>query len=62
MVQMVGVIILALGLPEMFTSIDAGRDLDNRVMVAGYVVMRVRDGVPVAARGPARPASGARPA
>ena len=41
MVQMVGVLILALGLPAMFHSIDAGHDLDNGVMVAGYVVMRV---------------------
>lgn len=45
MVQMVGVLVLALGLPELFASIDdpAAHDhtLDNRVMVAGYVVMRV---------------------
>jgi low temperature requirement protein LtrA len=41
MVVMVGVLILALGLPAMFHSIDAGHDLDNAVMVAGYVVMRV---------------------
>ena len=41
MLQMVGVIILALGLPDMFSSIDAGEKVDNRVMVAGYVVMRV---------------------
>ena len=41
MVQMVGVIILTLGLPEMFASIDHGVTLDNGVMVAGYVVMRV---------------------
>jgi low temperature requirement protein LtrA len=41
MVQMVGVIILALGLPTMFESIDEGHTVDNRVMVAGYVVMRV---------------------
>ena len=41
MVVMVGVLILALGLPAMFHSIDAGHDLDNGVMVAGYVVMRV---------------------
>ena len=37
MVQMVGVIVLALGLPQMFESIDHGGTLDNRVMVAGYV-------------------------
>src|SRR5919204_3434314 len=41
MVQMVGVIVLALGLPQMFASIDRGGTLDNGVMVAGYVVMRV---------------------
>jgi low temperature requirement protein LtrA len=41
MVQMVGVIVLSLGLPQMFASIDRGGTLDNGVMVAGYVVMRV---------------------
>jgi low temperature requirement protein LtrA len=41
MVQMAGVLILALGLPEMFESVQAGGHIDNRVMVAGYVVMRV---------------------
>ena len=41
MLQMVGVVILALGLPPMFASIDHGPTLDNSVMVLGYVVMRV---------------------
>jgi low temperature requirement protein LtrA len=41
MVQMVGVLILALGLPDMFASLEEGEVLDNRVMVLGYVVMRV---------------------
>ena len=41
MVQMVGVIVLALGLHQMFASINEGGDIDNRVMVVGYVVMRV---------------------
>lgn len=41
MVQMAGVLILALGLPEMFESVHAGDHIDNRVMVAGYIVMRV---------------------
>jgi low temperature requirement protein LtrA len=41
MVQMVGVIVLALGLPQMFESIDHGETVANGVMVAGYVVMRV---------------------
>ena len=41
MVQMVGVLVLALGLPVMFSTIDEGTIVDNAVMVAGYVVMRV---------------------
>ena len=41
MVQMVGVIVLALGLEQAFASIEDGDVLDNGVMVAGYVVMRV---------------------
>ncbi len=41
MLQMVGVIVPALGLPDLFASIDHGDAVDNRVMVAGYVVMRV---------------------
>lgn len=41
MVVMIGVIVLALGLEQAFTSIDEGEILDNRVAVAGYVVMRV---------------------
>jgi low temperature requirement protein LtrA len=41
MVQMVGVIILALGLPQVFHSIDQGDAINNRVSVGGYVVMRV---------------------
>jgi low temperature requirement protein LtrA len=40
MVQMVGVIILTLGLPKVFASIDHGVTLDNSVMVAGYLIMR----------------------
>ena len=41
MVQMVGVLVLALGLPVMFESVDEGVVVDNGVLVAGYVVMRV---------------------
>src|ERR1700741_5188096 len=41
MVQMVGVVVLSLGLPQTFESIDHGHVLDNHVMVAGYVIMRV---------------------
>lgn len=41
MLQMVGVIILALGLPPMYASIDKGEHIENRMVVAGYVVMRI---------------------
>jgi low temperature requirement protein LtrA len=41
MVQMVGVVVLSLGLPQMFASIDHGGTLHNGVMVAGYVIMRM---------------------
>jgi low temperature requirement protein LtrA len=41
MVQMVGVLVFALGLSDMFASIDHEEYVDNGVMVAGYVVMRV---------------------
>ncbi|MDO7883264.1 low temperature requirement protein A [Salinibacterium soli] len=41
MVQMIGVIVLALGLPDLFHSLEEGAHVDNRVVVAGYVVMRV---------------------
>ena len=41
MVQMIGVLVLALGLPSMFASFERGARLDNFVMVQGYVIMRV---------------------
>jgi low temperature requirement protein LtrA len=41
MVQMIGVIVFALGIPAFFASVDAGHGADNGVMVAGYVVMRI---------------------
>ncbi len=41
MLQMVGVLVLALGIPQVFSSLDSGAHVDNRVLVAGYVVMRV---------------------
>ncbi len=41
MVQMIGVLVLATGLPRMFASIERGQHLDNSVMVLGYVIMRV---------------------
>lgn len=40
-VEMIGVIIMALGLPDFFHSLDAGGHIHNEVLVAGYVVMRV---------------------
>src|SRR5687767_7217214 len=41
MVQMIGVLVLAIGLPRMFASIERGEQLDNSIMVLGYVIMRV---------------------
>lgn len=41
MLQMTGVIVLAIGIPPMFASIDRGEPLDNGLLVAGYVVMRL---------------------
>ena len=41
MVQMIGVLVLAVGIPRMFASIEQGAHLDNSLMVSGYVVMRV---------------------
>lgn len=41
MVQMAGVIVLTLGIPDVFKSLEEGHHVDNRVLVAGYIVMRV---------------------
>jgi low temperature requirement protein LtrA len=41
LIQMVGVLVFALGIADVFASIDAGDHVDNGVLVAGYVVMRV---------------------
>jgi len=41
MVQMIGVLVLALGLPRMFASIEHGDHVDTSIMVLGYVIMRV---------------------
>ncbi|MFG2502188.1 low temperature requirement protein A [Streptomyces sp. NPDC048441] len=41
MVQMIGVVVFSLGLPAMFHSVEEGGHLELRVMVMGYVVMRV---------------------
>ena len=56
MVQMIGVIILALGIPAVFASIDPGEPFDFMVVAVGYVVMRVSlvaDVVRVARQDPA---------
>ncbi|HVH31483.1 MAG TPA: low temperature requirement protein A [bacterium] len=39
--QMIGVLVLAIGLPRMFSSVERGERLDNSVIVLGYVIMRV---------------------
>jgi len=41
LVQMLGVVIFALGIPPAFASLEAHQPLGNRVIVLGYVVMRV---------------------
>ena len=41
MVQMAGVLVLALGVPKMFDSLAEGDHVDLQLMVIGYVVMRV---------------------
>lgn len=41
MLQMVGVLVLALGIPQVFASIADGAHVDSRALVAGYVVMRI---------------------
>ncbi|MFK4790279.1 low temperature requirement protein A [Microbacterium sp. ZW T5_56] len=41
MLQMAGVIVLAIGLAPMFESLEHGEPIANQVMVAGYIVMRV---------------------
>ena len=41
MVQMIGVLVLAAGVPRMFASIERSGRLDNSVMVLGYVIMRL---------------------
>lgn len=40
-VPMIGVIVLSLGIPRAFASIDHGDHLDNGVIVLGYVIMRL---------------------
>ncbi|WP_024500182.1 low temperature requirement protein A [Gordonia amicalis] len=41
LVQMIGVAIIAVGMPAVFDSVAHGGDIDNRVLVLGYIVMRV---------------------
>jgi low temperature requirement protein LtrA len=41
LLQMVGVVVLSLGIPDLFAALEHGWELDARVVVAGYVVMRV---------------------
>ena len=41
MVQIIGVVILSLGLPELFHSLDEGAHLEIGAVVVGYVIMRV---------------------
>ncbi|MET4622701.1 low temperature requirement protein LtrA [Arthrobacter sp. 2762] len=41
MIQMVGVLILAMGIEPMFHSIIEGKHVDNVAMVLGYIIMRV---------------------
>jgi low temperature requirement protein LtrA len=40
MIHMLGVIVLTLGLPRLFESVEKGYGLDTSVMVLGYVIMR----------------------
>ncbi|CAN5206973.1 low temperature requirement protein A [soil metagenome] len=41
MVQMIGVVVFALGTPSFFQSLDEAGHVDNSVLLAGYVIMRV---------------------
>src|SRR6476660_2358070 len=41
LIEMIGVLVIALGMPPFFHSIDEGLHVDNAIMVSGYVIMRV---------------------
>ncbi len=41
LVQMIGVAIIALGIPQVFDSLGHDEHVDNHVLVIGYIVMRV---------------------
>lgn len=40
MLQMIGVVIFTLGIPQLFQAVEHGH-FDNTVIVIGYVIMRV---------------------
>jgi hypothetical protein len=41
LIEMIGVLVIALGMPPFFLSIDEGRHADNAIKVSEYVIMRV---------------------
>ena len=41
MVQMVGVLVLTMGIEPMFHSLVEGKHVDNAVIVGGYIIMRL---------------------
>ncbi|NKY50142.1 low temperature requirement protein A [Nocardia vermiculata] len=41
MLQMIGVVIFALGIPPLFHSVEEGDHIELRIIVVGYVVMRI---------------------
>jgi len=41
LVQLTGVVIFALGIPAFFASLEEGGAVDNSVLLAGYIIMRV---------------------
>ncbi|MGV9795833.1 low temperature requirement protein A [Gordonia sp. ABSL49_1] len=41
LVQMIGVAVIALGIPDVFSSLGGHEHVDNRVLVLGYILMRV---------------------
>lgn len=41
MMQMVGILVIAIGLPQMFESLKEGEQIDGVIMITGYAIMRV---------------------
>lgn len=41
LLQMIGVVIVSLGIPELFASVERGAPVDASIVVVGYVVMRL---------------------